>query len=216
MLLLCGRGMSNSLIGSSKNLDQHPSFAKRPKVVSIEITISQFQTKTYCQCWHEKSIDSDEVDFPGHICHAVAMLEELFVGSTLLVVGRVTDELREATFEKELDSETKTAEPSLPGSEHPEHVQGNVLFKTIKSQAQAQALLGGLDVTSREARRDVLDSAYLLPRRAWRVIAGTCLLHVRCDEAWPEKIPRGRSPEALFPSAFILYRRRRDSRYWAV
>jgi transitional endoplasmic reticulum ATPase len=113
---------------------------------------SEDERLAYCRYWRQKFIDSDEVDFPEEICHAVAKLtekftfaylKELFVSSLLLLVGSGTDELEGPASEVAADGEASTPRSTLPSLSVPENVQDNLLFKMI--EVQARALLADLE-----------------------------------------------------------------------
>jgi transitional endoplasmic reticulum ATPase len=144
------------MIGSTNNLDQlDPSVTKRPSRFDRKYHFSlpsEDERLAYCRYWRQKFIDSDEVDFPEEICHAVAKLtekftfaylKELFVSSLLLLVGSGTDELEGPASEVAADGEASTPRSTLPSLSVPENVQDNLLFKMI--EVQARALLADLE-----------------------------------------------------------------------
>jgi transitional endoplasmic reticulum ATPase len=150
------------MIGSTNNLDQlDPSITKRPSRFDRKYHFSlpnEDERLAYCRYWRQKFIDSDEVDFPEGICHAVAKLtekftfaylKELFVSSLFLIVGGGTDELEGPMAEEPADSEANTAKSTLPNIAVSQHLQDNMLFKTLASQAQV--LLADLDLESSTA-----------------------------------------------------------------
>jgi transitional endoplasmic reticulum ATPase len=144
------------MIGSTNNLDQlDPSVTKRPSRFDRKYHFSlpsEDERLAYCRYWRRKFIDSDEVDFPEEICHAVAKLaekftfaylKELFVSSLLLLVGSGADELEGPASEVAADGETSAPKSTLPSFPIPENIRDNLLFKTI--EAQARALLADLN-----------------------------------------------------------------------
>jgi transitional endoplasmic reticulum ATPase len=145
------------MIGSTNNLDQlDPAVTKRPSRFDRKYHFSlpnEDERLAYCRYWRQKFIDSDEVDFPEEICHAVAKLtekftfaylKELFVSSLLLLVGSGTDEFDGPTSEMAAEGiEADTPKSTLPSFPIPQNVQDNLLFKTLV--LQAQALLADLD-----------------------------------------------------------------------
>jgi transitional endoplasmic reticulum ATPase len=144
------------MIGSTNNLDQlDPSVTKRPSRFDRKYHFSipnEDERLAYCQYWRRKFIDSDEVDFPEDICHAIAKLtekftfaylKELFVSSLLLLVGSGKDEFGGSASEMASAGEASTPRSTLPSFPVSQNVQDNLLFKTIESQAHA--LLADLD-----------------------------------------------------------------------
>ncbi|KAM0718421.1 hypothetical protein Q7P37_005491 [Cladosporium fusiforme] len=146
------------MIGSTNNLDQlDPSITKRPSRFDRKYHFdlpNEDERLAYCRYWRQKFNDSDALDFPDEICPVVAKLterltfaylKELFLSSLLLLVGGETEELEESTFENTANGEPGTAKSTLPSFWISQHVQDNLLFKTIK--LQTQALLKDLDST---------------------------------------------------------------------
>lgn len=144
------------MIGSTNNLDQlDPSVTKRPSRFDRKYHFSlpsEDERLAYCRYWRLKLIDSDEVDFPEEICHAIAKLtekftfaylKELFVGFLLLLVGSGTNELEGSTSATAANGEASTPKSTLPDFPISQTVRDNLLFKTIESQAHA--LLADLD-----------------------------------------------------------------------
>ena len=68
------------VVGPTNNLDQlDPSITKRPGRFDRRYHFSlpsEDEQLAYCCYWRQKFIDSDEVDFPEEICHAVAKLTD--------------------------------------------------------------------------------------------------------------------------------------------
>ena len=163
------------MIGSTNNLDQlDPSVTKRPSRFDRKYHFSmpsEEERLAYCHYWRQKFVDSDEVDFPEEICHAIATLterftfaylKELFVSSLLLLVGSGTDELGGPMSEMAVDDEASTPKSTLPSFPISQNVQDNLLFKSIESQAHA--LLADLDSSPSTAVKQADAGRPPLPR----------------------------------------------------
>ena len=134
------------VVGPTNNLDQlDPSITKRPGRFDRRYHFSlpsEDEQLAYCCYWRQKFIDSDEVDFPEEICHAVAKLTEKFtfaylkdlfissllISSLFLLVGSGTDELSDSASDGE-------AKSTLPSFTIPQNLEDNLLFKTIALRA---------------------------------------------------------------------------------